>query len=172
MRRAKPGRGKLGDVSWSVPAVTPRFPSNIDGRTGHHWSSAMAAPIAHKGAVAGARVIAATMLDLLQQPQLRDEAWRYFREEQTATQTCQPFIGPDDPPAIKKNAAIMERCKDELSECFYDPGRYGTYHEQLGIDSPELRTARVRRAPQQSRNRSERTCRGRPGQETRAAGPA
>ena len=137
------GSDDIGDVSWNVPTVTLRFPSNIDGRTGHHWSSAiaMATPIAHKGAVAGAKVIAATMLDLLQEPRLRDEAWRYFREEQTANETYRPFIGPDDPPAIEKNAAIMERFKDELSEYYYDPDRYNTYLEQLGIDYPELRTA-------------------------------
>jgi len=137
------GSDDIGDVSWNVPTVTLRFPSNIDGRTGHHWSSAiaMATPIAHKGAVAGAKVIAATMLDLLQEPQLRDEAWTYFREEQTAAETYQPFIGADDPPAIEKNAAIMERFKDDLSTYYYDPSRYDTYLEQLGIDYPELRTA-------------------------------
>lgn len=137
------GSDDIGDVSWNVPTVTLRFPSNIDGRTGHHWSSAiaMATPIAHKGAVAGAKVIAATMLDLLQEPQLREAAWTYFREEQTANETYRPFIGPDDPPAIEKNAEIMERFKGELSKYYYDPSRYDTYLEQLGIDYPELRTA-------------------------------
>jgi aminobenzoyl-glutamate utilization protein B len=137
------GSDDIGDVSWNVPTVTLRFPSNIDGRTGHHWSSAiaMATPIAHKGAVAGAKVIAATMLDLLQEPQLREAAWTYFRDEQTANETYQPFIGPDDPPAIEKNAEIMERFKGDLSKFYYDPSRYDTYLEQLGIDYPELRTA-------------------------------
>jgi len=134
------GSDDIGDVSWSVPTVTLRFPSNIDGRTGHHWSSAiaMATPIAHKGATAGAKVIAATMLDLLLEPALVEEAWTYYREEQTANETYTPFIGPDDLPAIEKNAGIMGRFKEDLRPFYYDPARYGTYLEQLGIEWPNL----------------------------------
>ena len=71
----------------------------------------MATPIAHKGATAGAKVVAATMLDLIQDQQLVDEAWKYFREEQTANETYVPFISPDDKPAIEKNEAIMATYK-------------------------------------------------------------
>jgi aminobenzoyl-glutamate utilization protein B len=47
----------LGDVTWNVPTVKLRYPGNIPGMTGHHWSSAiaMATPIAHKGASHGGR---------------------------------------------------------------------------------------------------------------------
>lgn len=135
------GSDDIGDVSWSVPTVTLRFPSNIDGRTGHHWSSAiaMATPIAHKGATAGAKVIATTLLDLLQSEDLRDSAWSYFREEQTANETYMPFIGQDDPPAIEKNAEIMGTYKDELKKYYYDPSKYSSYLEQLGVDYPTLK---------------------------------
>lgn len=132
------GSDDIGDVSWNVPTVTLRFPSNIDGRTGHHWSSAiaMATPVAHKGATAGAKVIAATVLDLLNDDALRDSAWRYFREEQTANETYLPFIGEEDPPAIEKNSEIMGTYKSALSEYYYDPSKYGSYLEQLGIAYP------------------------------------
>lgn len=134
------GSDDIGDVSWNVPTVTLRFPSNIEGRTGHHWSSAiaMATPIAHKGASTGAKVIATTMLDLLHQPALVDRAWTYFREEQTANETYQPFIAADDAPAIEKNTDIMARYKNELAKIYYDPSRYETYLQQLGIDYPVL----------------------------------
>jgi aminobenzoyl-glutamate utilization protein B len=132
------GSDDIGDVSWNVPTVTLRFPSNIDGRTGHHWSSAiaMATPIAHKGATAGAKVIAATMLDLLEDDALVESAWTYFREEQTANETYMPFIGAEDPPAIEKNSGIMGTYKSALSEYYYDPSKYDTYLEQLGIEYP------------------------------------
>src|SRR5947209_16632857 len=41
----------IGDISWNVPTVTLRYPSNIPGLPGHHWANAvsMATPIAHKG---------------------------------------------------------------------------------------------------------------------------
>jgi aminobenzoyl-glutamate utilization protein B len=134
------GSDDIGDVSWNVPTVTLRFPSNIEGRTGHHWSSAMAmaTPVAHKGATAGAKVLAATMLDLIQGDTLVDDAWKYFREEQTANETYVPFISDDDDPAIEKNVAIMSKYKDELKKTYYDPSKYGTYLEQLGIDYPQL----------------------------------
>ena len=134
------GSDDIGDVSWNVPTVTLRFPSNIEGRTGHHWSSAiaMATPIAHKGATAGAKVVAATMLDLIQDRALVDNAWKYFREEQTANETYVPFIADDDAPAIEKNSAIMATYKNELSKYYYDPSRYDSYLEQLGIDYPQL----------------------------------
>ena len=134
------GSDDIGDVSWNVPTVTMRFPSNIDGLPGHHWSNAMAmaTPIAHKGAVAGAKVLAATMLDLLQDPGLIEDAWQYFREEQLSEVEYVPFIGPNDPPAIEKNHDTMAEFQDRLEEFYYDPSRYDTYLEQLGINYPQL----------------------------------
>ena len=65
--------------------MTLRFPSNIPGLPGHNWANAiaMATPIAHKGATAGAKVQAMTMLDLLLKPELVDQAWDYFNNVQT-----------------------------------------------------------------------------------------
>src|SRR5438128_4042896 len=66
------GSDDIGDVSWSVPTITLRYPSNIPGLPGHHWANAvaMATPLAHKGATAGAKVQAMTILDLLLRPDL------------------------------------------------------------------------------------------------------
>ncbi len=134
------GSDDIGDVSWNVPTVTLRFPANVDGLQFHHWSSAMAmaTPIAHKGSTAGAKVVAATMLDLLTDPELVRDSWAYFRDVQTADEQYVPFIGSDDPPAIDKNAEIMGEFKERLREFYYDPSQYDTYLEQLGIDYPQL----------------------------------
>ena len=32
------GSDDIGDISWKVPTVTLRYPSNIPGLQGHHWS--------------------------------------------------------------------------------------------------------------------------------------
>ncbi len=71
------GSDDIGDVSWVIPTVTLRFPSNIPGLPGHHWSNAiaMATPIAHKGVTAGAKAEAMTILDFLLQPELVAQAW-------------------------------------------------------------------------------------------------
>ena len=138
--RRSGGSDDIGDISWNVPTVTLRFPSNVPGLPGHHWSSAMAmaTPIAHKGAVAGARVVARTALQLFAQPELVEEAWTYFRDEQTAAVEYIPFIGPDDPPPIDLNKEIMDTYRPLLEQFYYDETRFETYLEQLGITYPTL----------------------------------
>ncbi len=63
------GSDDIADISWKVPTVVLRFPSNMPGLQGHHWSSAitMATPIAHKGATAGAKAEALTLLDMMRE---------------------------------------------------------------------------------------------------------
>jgi aminobenzoyl-glutamate utilization protein B len=125
-----------------VPTVTLRFPSNFrTGGGGHHWSSAvaMATPIAHKGATAGAKVMAMTALDLFLSPELLDEARAYFDDVQTEEHQYTPFIAEDDPPAIHLNEEIMAKYRDEMKQYYYDPERYDTYLEQLGIEYPTVR---------------------------------
>ena len=135
------GSDDIGDVSWNVPTVTLRFPSNIPGLPGHNWANAiaMATPIAHKGATAGAKVQAMTVLDLLLKPALVDEAWKYFREVQTKEVKYQPLVRPEDKPAVDLNKAVMDRYRPEMQKYYYDPSRYRTYLEQLGIQYPTVK---------------------------------
>ena len=141
------GSDDIGDISWNVPTVTLRYPSNVRGLQGHHWSSAMAmaTPIAHKGAITGAKVIASTMLDLVSNDTLVEEAQNYFNDVQTAEEQYRPFISPDDPPAIDKNQDIMAKFKPMLEELYYDADRFETYLDQLGIDYPQLTPTEIRR---------------------------
>lgn len=140
--RRSGGSDDIGDISWTVPTVTMRFPANIPGLPGHHWSNgvAMATPIAHKGAVAGARVMARTTLQLFLQPQLVDQAWEYFTDEQGSRHTYTPFIDEDDPAPIDLNTEIMRLYKPLLEPFYYDETRYDTYLEQLGITYPTVRS--------------------------------
>ena len=141
--RRSGGSDDIGDISWTVPTITLRFPSNIPGLPGHHWSNgvAMATPIAHKGAVAGARVMARTTLELFLRPQLVDQAWDYFVDEQGASHTYTPFIDADDPAPIDLNTEIMRLYKPLLEPFYYDETRYDTYLEQLGITYPTVRSS-------------------------------
>lgn len=142
------GSDDIGDISWNVPTVTLRYPSNVRGLQGHHWSSAMAmaTPIAHKGATVGAKVVAATMLDLIQDPSLVRDAQSYFDDIQTAEVQYEPFISADDDPAIEKNADIMARYKPLLEELYYDPSRFDTYLDQLGVEYPQLEPNVIQRS--------------------------
>ena len=133
------GSDDIGDISWVVPTATLRFPSNIPGGAGHNWNKtiAMATPIAHQGATAGAKVQALTLLDFLLQPGLVQQARDYF-EKQTEDRQYTTFLRPEDEPAIWLNRDIMERYKPELEQLYYDETRYDTYLEQLGIEYPQM----------------------------------
>ncbi|HWK36363.1 amidohydrolase [Sphingomonas sp.] len=142
---AKPASGgsdDVGDVSWTVPTITLRYPSNIPGLPGHNWTNAiaMATPIAHKGVEAGARVMAMTIVDLLTRPKLLADARAYFRDVQNKDQHYIPVLASDDAPATWLNAETMARYQPDLAKRYYDPQRYGSYLEQLRVKWPTLGT--------------------------------
>ncbi|HEX4950817.1 MAG TPA: amidohydrolase, partial [Blastocatellia bacterium] len=135
------GSDDVGDISWVVPMTYLRYPANIPGLPGHSWENAiaMATPIAHKGSLAGAKVQAMTALDFLLSPELVKQAWAYFNDVQTKDMKYQPLIGPNDPPATFLNKEKMEKFAPELKKFYYDPAKYKTYLEQLGIKYPTVR---------------------------------
>ena len=139
-----PGTDDIGDVSWVVPTVQLRYPANMASLPGHHWSNAMAmaTPIAHKGVLAGAQVVAGSVLDLLLQPERVSEAKRYFTEVQCKDQTYVPFIGKDDAPPLDLNQVAMDKFRPLQKPFYYDPTRYDTYLEQLGVVYPTLEPPR------------------------------
>jgi len=135
------GSDDIGDVSWNVPTITLNYPSNIPGMPGHNWANAisMATPIAHKGVVAGAKVQAMTILDILLTPQIVTDAWDYFNTVQTKDVKYKPFFAPTDKPPIWLNADIMAQYRPEMRKYYYDPKKYKTYLDQLGIVYPTVR---------------------------------
>ncbi|GAB3985703.1 M20 family metallopeptidase [Spirosoma daeguense] len=135
------GSDDIADISWSLPTIVLRYPSNIPGLPGHHWANAisMATSIAHKGVVYGAKAEAMTLLDLLMKPEIIKEAWTYYKDEQTKDIKYEPLISPKEQPAIYLNKKIMAEFKPKLEKFYYDPSKYKTYLEQLGITYPTLR---------------------------------
>jgi aminobenzoyl-glutamate utilization protein B len=135
------GSDDVGDISWVVPMVYLRYPANIPETPGHSWADAiaMATPIAHKGSTAGAKVQAMTALDLLLSPEALQRAWAYFKDVQTKDQKYTPLIGADDQPAIEMNKEKMEKFRPDMRPYYFDPARYKTYLEQLGISYPTVK---------------------------------
>jgi aminobenzoyl-glutamate utilization protein B len=137
------GSDDIGDISWNVPTVTLNYPANIQAGPGHNWANAvsMATPIAHKGIQYGSKVVALTVLDFLTRPDLVTQAWDYFNNVQTKQTKYVPFIRPEDKPAIWLNAQTMAKYRPEMKKYYYDPSKYKSYLEQLGITYPTVRTA-------------------------------
>ncbi len=135
------GSDDIGDISWTIPTVTLKFPSNIPGLQGHHWSNAiaMATPIAHKGATAGAKVVATTVIDFLTKPKLMLGAKDYFKNVQSKETKYRPMITEKDPPPIYLNEGIMKQYRPQLEKFYFDETKYDTYLEQLNIKYPTIK---------------------------------
>ena len=134
------GSDDIADIAWNLPTVVLRYPSNIPGTPGHNWADgiAMATPIAHKGVVSGSKVVAATLLDMFTDASIIANAWDYHKNVQTKDIKYKSFVEPSNPPAIHLNKKIMDQFRPQLKKYYYDPSKYKTYLEQLGIQYPQI----------------------------------
>ena len=100
----------------------------------------MATPIAHKGATAGAKALALTLVDLLTKPTIIAQAWDYFRTVQTQRHEVH---APSSARRTHRRSSSTRRSwrssGRRCRSCYYDPSRYPTYLEQLGITYPTVR---------------------------------
>ena len=134
------GSDDIADISWTVPTIVLRYPANIDGTKGHHWGDAiaMATPIAHKGSLAGAKATALTLVDIFTNPKIVAAAKDYFVNVQTKDTKYKPFLSATDPAPIYLNKEIMDKYREKMKPFYYQPEKYATYLEQLGIKYPTL----------------------------------
>jgi aminobenzoyl-glutamate utilization protein B len=134
------GSDDIGDVSWVAPTITLNYPSNIPNLPGHNWSNAiaMATPIAHKGVVAGSKVVAMTVIDLLENPELMKAAKTYFTDEQLKKNKVLPLLADTDQPQVSLNSGTMERFRPQMRTYYYDSAKYETYLDQLGVKFPTI----------------------------------
>jgi len=113
------GSSDVGDVTLIAPTATIRFPGQVPGAVGHHWSSVASnfGSTAWKGLNAGAKAMAASAIDLLTRSEelkkLRDEFEAYSREH-----PYRPFLPPDSEPPLDLNRELMEKWRP-LMEKFY-----------------------------------------------------
>lgn len=153
LRESQQGMGgpsdDIAEVSWNVPTARVYYPANIPGMTGHHWSSgiAMATPIAHKGTNHGAQAVAMTAIEIAADPDLVAEAWRYFREVQTSEYQWTSLIPEGTEPPTHLNRERMAGFRSQIEPFIYDPSRFDTYLEQLGIEYPPARGTDEGRQP-------------------------
>jgi aminobenzoyl-glutamate utilization protein B len=117
LKEAKQGTSSndSGDVTWTTPHGRVTFPSNVPGVAFHHWAAgvATATSIAHKGTVAGAKVLAGSMVDLLTRPELLAKAKETFKKE-VAGATYRPLLPPDQKPPLTLNAEEMAKYRNQM----------------------------------------------------------
>ena len=73
-----------------------------------------------------------------------EQVWSRCEWEITTsfTRTCSRSVSaPDTKPATHLNADILARYREQMRPFYYDPSKYPTYLDQLGIKYPTVRTA-------------------------------
>ena len=139
------GSDDIGDVSWTVPTVTLRFPANIDAGPGHNWANAisMATPIAHKGIQYGVEGDGADRARPPDAARARHAGVGLLQERpDEGHEVRRRSSAPEDKPAIWLNQQIMAKYRTEMKKYYYDPSKYKSYLEQLGITYPTVRTTK------------------------------
>jgi aminobenzoyl-glutamate utilization protein B len=75
----------------------------------HHWAggAALASSIAHKGAVAGAKALGASIVDLMSDPALVQRAKETFAQE-IGDIKYRPLLPPEQKPPVDLNREMMD----------------------------------------------------------------
>ena len=110
-----------GDVTWVVPSAALNFPGSVPGIGYHNWQAAVTptSTIAHKGMVAGAKVLAGTILDLLSRPELVAAARAEF-DKQTSEMKYFAVLPADAKPPLDLNKETMDRYRPAMRQFYLD----------------------------------------------------
>ena len=97
------GSTDVGDVSWLVPMLGLTVTTAPRDAPWHAWPTVACAgmSIGHKGLVYAAKALAATMVDLYEDPKTVQAIQAEFKEK-TKDVTYKPFV-PDGPPSLPKH---------------------------------------------------------------------
>jgi aminobenzoyl-glutamate utilization protein B len=115
------GSSDVGEVSRVTPTASIRFPGQVPGSIGHHWSSVASnyGSTAWKGLNAGAKVMAATAIDLFSNPKelekIREEFEAYEKEH-----PYKSFLPEDAQPPLDLNKELMGKWRILLEKYYSD----------------------------------------------------
>jgi aminobenzoyl-glutamate utilization protein B len=120
-RRQSAASNDNGDVTWVVPSAALNFPGSVPGIGYHNWQAAVTptSTIAHKGMVAGAKVLAGTIIDLLSRPELVAAARAEF-DKQTSEMKYFAVLPADAKPPLDLNKETMERYRPAMRQFYLD----------------------------------------------------
>jgi aminobenzoyl-glutamate utilization protein B len=113
----KSAANDAGDISWKVPMVKFYYPGNIPNISFHHWAAgvSLATPIAHKGALAGSKVMAASIVECFKNPAVVEECKRTFKEE-LGGMAYRSLLPPGQKPPVALNRDMQERYRPLLEK--------------------------------------------------------
>ena len=108
-----------GDVTLIAPTATIRFPGNVPGTLGHHWSTVAAGfgSGAWKGVNAGAKAMAASAIDLFTKPESLAAVRQEF-DEYSKKHPFKSFLPDDAEPPLTFYDDLMKQYRPAM-EAFY-----------------------------------------------------
>jgi aminobenzoyl-glutamate utilization protein B len=120
-RRQSASSNDNGDVTWVVPSAIMNFPGSVPGIGYHNWQAAVTptSTIAHKGMIAGAKVLAGTIIDLLSRPELVAAARAEF-DKQTSEMKYFAVLPADAKPPLDLNKETMDRYRPAMRQFYLD----------------------------------------------------
>jgi aminobenzoyl-glutamate utilization protein B len=120
-RRQSASSNDNGDVTWVVPSAALNFPGSVPGIGYHNWQAAVTptSTIAHKGMIAGAKVLAGTIIDLLSRPELVAAARAEF-DKQTSEMKYFAVLPADAKPPLDLNKETMDRYRPAMRQFYLD----------------------------------------------------
>jgi aminobenzoyl-glutamate utilization protein B len=115
------GSSDVGEVTLIAPTATLNFPGGVPGEIAHHWSTVASSygTAAWKGLNAGAKVMAATALDLLTKPKLLDEIKNEFGEY-SKNHPYKSFLPEGAKPPLDLNKELMDKYRDAMLQLGQD----------------------------------------------------
>jgi aminobenzoyl-glutamate utilization protein B len=120
-RRQSASSNDNGDVTWVVPSAALNFPGSVPGIGYHNWQAAVTptSTIAHKGMIAGAKVLAGTIIDLLSRPELVAAARAEF-DKRTSEMKYFAVLPADAKPPLDLNKETMDRYRPAMRQFYLD----------------------------------------------------
>ncbi len=111
------GSSDVGEVTMVVPTATLNFPGVVPGAIGHHWSTVTCnyGPSAWKGLNTGAKVMAATALDLMTKPKLLNEIKSEFGDY-SKNHPYKSFLPESSKPPLDLNKELMDKYRDAMQK--------------------------------------------------------
>ncbi len=107
----------VGEVTMVAPTATLNFPGEVPGSIGHHWSLVTCnyGPTAWKGLNAGAKIMAATAVDLLTKPDVLEEIKSEFLE-QSREHPYKSLLPEGTKPPLYLNGDLMNKYRNQMTE--------------------------------------------------------
>jgi aminobenzoyl-glutamate utilization protein B len=149
------GSDDVGDIAWNVPMVYLLLPRQHSQSSRTQLAQCRGHGHAHRAQrFYGWRQSAGDDCSgFSAATQARPASMGLLQERQTKDIHYESFLAAEDKPMIEMNKEKMDKFVPQLKKFYYDPTRFKTYLEQLGVQYPTVKSAALTHTPLNPSNR-------------------